>query len=266
MVYFNPYARAAALWTQSILSKEDRRGSPACRSPADLEHCSVAHGTLYRPELFDYIQSPTDADPSLDVMPLPVCFVGHTHVPVTLLRLKDDPAAHGLHDRRRDRSRRRIRALVNVGQRRPTARRGSAHGLRGLRLRRSSRSGSAASSTTSSKRRTASARPASRRCSPIGCSSGSSALSRCAGRRALAGRRSMPFSPRPASKSEADVAQRLLVAAEDEVACVGVRRPRSPGSRGSSRRCTCVPGLRARPACRSGRRCRRSAPPAARAA
>lgn len=91
MVYFNPYAREAALWTQSILSKEDRlwlAGLPLARH---LEHCSVAHGTLYRPELFDYIQSPQDADPSLDVMPLRVCFVGHTHVPVTLLRLKDDP-------------------------------------------------------------------------------------------------------------------------------------------------------------------------------
>jgi diadenosine tetraphosphatase ApaH/serine/threonine PP2A family protein phosphatase len=92
MVYFNPYAREAALWTQSMLSKEDRlwiAGLPLARH---LEHCSVAHGTLYRPELFDYIQSPQDADPSLDIMPLRVCFVGHTHVPVTLLRLKDDPS------------------------------------------------------------------------------------------------------------------------------------------------------------------------------
>ena len=39
----------------------------------------------------DYIQTPTDGDASLAVMPLPVCFVGHTHVPVTLLRLRDDP-------------------------------------------------------------------------------------------------------------------------------------------------------------------------------
>jgi len=91
MVYFNPYARDAVLWTQTVLSAEDRQwlgGLPLARH---LEHCSVAHGTLFRPELFDYIQSPQDADPSLDVMPLRVCFVGHTHVPVTLLRLADDP-------------------------------------------------------------------------------------------------------------------------------------------------------------------------------
>ena len=91
MVYFNPYARDAVLWTQTVLSPEDCQwlgGLPLARH---LEHCSVAHGTLFRPELFDYIQSPQDADPSLDVMPLRVCFVGHTHVPVTLLRLADDP-------------------------------------------------------------------------------------------------------------------------------------------------------------------------------
>ena len=91
IVYFNNYARAAVHWTRSVLTDEDREWLSALPLTAHLEHCSVAHGTLHKPELFDYIQSPTDADPSLDEMPLPVCFVGHTHVPVTLLRLKDDP-------------------------------------------------------------------------------------------------------------------------------------------------------------------------------
>ena len=91
MVYFNAYAREAVLWTQRVLSKEDRAWLTALPLARHLEHCSVAHGTLYRPELFDYIQTPEDADPSLDIMPLPVCFVGHSHVPVTLMRMKDDP-------------------------------------------------------------------------------------------------------------------------------------------------------------------------------
>jgi diadenosine tetraphosphatase ApaH/serine/threonine PP2A family protein phosphatase len=89
-MYFNTYAKEAVLWTQRILSREDRAWIGALPLSRHLEHCSVAHGTLYRPELFDYIQTPEDADPSLDIMPLPVCFVGHSHVPVTLLRLKDD--------------------------------------------------------------------------------------------------------------------------------------------------------------------------------
>ncbi len=91
LVYFNNYAKAAVHWTRTVLQADDRSWLAALPLTLHLEHCSVAHGTLHRPEFFDYIQSPTDADPSLDIMPLPVCFVGHTHVPVTLLRLRDDP-------------------------------------------------------------------------------------------------------------------------------------------------------------------------------
>ena len=91
MVYFNAYARDAVLWTRKVLTQADREWLGELPLARHLEHCSVAHGTLFRPELFDYIQTPEDADPSLDIMPLGVCFVGHSHVPVTLLRLKDDP-------------------------------------------------------------------------------------------------------------------------------------------------------------------------------
>jgi diadenosine tetraphosphatase ApaH/serine/threonine PP2A family protein phosphatase len=91
VMYFNNYAREAVGWTQTVLSRDDRRWLAQLPMTAHLEHCSVSHGTLYRPELFDYIQSTTDADPSLDIMELPVCFVGHTHVPVALMRMHDDP-------------------------------------------------------------------------------------------------------------------------------------------------------------------------------
>jgi diadenosine tetraphosphatase ApaH/serine/threonine PP2A family protein phosphatase len=91
LLYFNNYAREAVRWTQSVITERDGRWLAALPYTLDLEACSVAHGTYYRPELFDYIQSPTDADPSLDAMVRPVCFVGHTHHPVTLLRPKDDP-------------------------------------------------------------------------------------------------------------------------------------------------------------------------------
>lgn len=89
--FFNNYARDAVRWTQSVLAGDDIEWLQSLPLVANLEHCSVAHGTYHKPELFDYIQSTTDADPSLDAMTLPVCFVGHTHVPVTLMRLRDDP-------------------------------------------------------------------------------------------------------------------------------------------------------------------------------
>ena len=113
--YFNNHARDAVRWTRGVLEDDDCAWLAALPMTADLEHCSVAHGTYHRPELFDYIQSTTDADPSLDLLQLPVCFVGHTHVPVTLMRLRDDPmrTAYTL-DTEVDLSE-ASKALVNVG-------------------------------------------------------------------------------------------------------------------------------------------------------
>ena len=115
ILYFNNYAREAVRWTQSVLAQEDCRWLAELPLRLDLEHCSVAHGTYHRPELFDYIQSTTDADPSLDEMHMPVCFVGHTHVPVTLLRMRDDHlrTAYTV-DTEIDLSE-AYRALINVG-------------------------------------------------------------------------------------------------------------------------------------------------------
>lgn len=91
LLYFNQYAREAVRWTRTVMSDEELRWLADLPLLVDLEHCSAAHGTYVNPERFDYIQSTTDGDPSLDAMRRPVCFVGHTHVPVTLLRLTEDP-------------------------------------------------------------------------------------------------------------------------------------------------------------------------------
>ena len=88
---FNPYARAAIAWTRTVLGEQDKRWLRGLPLVATLEHCQVAHGTLHRPELFDYILSLSDADPSLDEMTRPVCFVGHSHIPLTVMRFVDDP-------------------------------------------------------------------------------------------------------------------------------------------------------------------------------
>jgi diadenosine tetraphosphatase ApaH/serine/threonine PP2A family protein phosphatase len=88
---FNPFARAAVAWTRSAIGDEEVAWLGALPLVAELEHCCVGHGTFHRPELFDYVLSSTDGDPSLDAMEKAVCFVGHTHVPLALLRLHEDP-------------------------------------------------------------------------------------------------------------------------------------------------------------------------------
>ena len=89
--FFNPNARAAVDFTKAALTREELAWLEALPLVAFEEHCTMAHGTLSAPERFDYIQSTEDADPSLDQLESGVCFLGHTHVPVSILRLEDAP-------------------------------------------------------------------------------------------------------------------------------------------------------------------------------
>lgn len=91
LAYFNAYARTAVTWTRTQLSREENAWLARLPLTLDLEDCSVAHGTYHRPERFDYVQGESDAEASLDRLPTPVCFVGHSHVPIALVRLEDDP-------------------------------------------------------------------------------------------------------------------------------------------------------------------------------
>jgi diadenosine tetraphosphatase ApaH/serine/threonine PP2A family protein phosphatase len=112
---FNPHARAAVSWTRSVLSADEKRWLSELPLVATLQHCQVAHGTLHRPELFDYILSLSDADPSLDEMTRPVCFVGHSHIPLTVMRFEDEPERTAYtYDSTVDLSE-TVKALINVG-------------------------------------------------------------------------------------------------------------------------------------------------------
>ncbi len=112
---FNPYARAAVAWTRTMLSEPEKRWLKALPLVATLEHCQVAHGTLHRPELFDYILSLSDADPSLDEMTRPVCFVGHSHIPLTVMRFADDPERTAYTCDTEVDLTETVKALINVG-------------------------------------------------------------------------------------------------------------------------------------------------------
>jgi predicted phosphodiesterase len=112
---FNPYARAAVAWTRGVLDAGDKRWLKDLPLVATLEHCQVAHGTLHRPELFDYILSLSDADPSLDEMARPVCFVGHSHIPLTVMRFADDPRRTAYTCETEIDLSETVRALINVG-------------------------------------------------------------------------------------------------------------------------------------------------------
>lgn len=80
--YFNPFAKEAVLWTRSVLSEADLAFLAELPLIRKFDDFTLVHGTPYAPEMFHYLQSLPEAERSFQVLDRPVCFVGHSHVPV----------------------------------------------------------------------------------------------------------------------------------------------------------------------------------------
>lgn len=91
LTYFNSHAKDAVLWTRGQLDAEETAWLAKLPLTLELDHCAVAHGSLDHPERFDYILGSQDAEPSLRVLRRHACFVGHSHVPIAVLKLLEDP-------------------------------------------------------------------------------------------------------------------------------------------------------------------------------
>lgn len=83
--YFNPHARQATLWTRNQLAEDQKQYLADLPLSVVLESCTVVHGSLDSPELFDYIQTSYDAYLTMEKLTNRVCFIGHSHVPITFL-------------------------------------------------------------------------------------------------------------------------------------------------------------------------------------
>ena len=77
--WFNPYARAAILWTSGQLSSENRRFLEDLPERYDESSFIMVHGSLVDP-VSEYITSPWEARQSFALLKHPICFIGHTHV------------------------------------------------------------------------------------------------------------------------------------------------------------------------------------------
>ncbi|WP_372370928.1 metallophosphoesterase [Candidatus Uabimicrobium sp. HlEnr_7] len=81
--YFNQHARQAVMWTREQLSKKYKNFLASVDMVQRLDDkLTLVHSTLSFPELFDYIQTGYDAHLSLEILDTPICFYGHSHVPV----------------------------------------------------------------------------------------------------------------------------------------------------------------------------------------
>ncbi len=83
---FNPHAAEAVHWTRQQLDEED------CQWLRDLKYIrlvtsfSIVHATLDVPQKWGYVFDKLAAAASFTYQNTPVCFFGHTHVPVAFVR------------------------------------------------------------------------------------------------------------------------------------------------------------------------------------
>ncbi len=84
--HFNTLAKTTTLWTRENLTSASLDYLDGMPLVQELGHISVVHGSYYSPELFDYVQTSYDAYLSLSKMHSQICFIGHSHIPVTFLQ------------------------------------------------------------------------------------------------------------------------------------------------------------------------------------
>ena len=96
----NPFAKAAIIYSQDLLSDQNRewlRGLPLTH---ELDDILLVHASPSDPHGWKYVFSESDAVIELTSFEKKVCLIGHTHVPVIFKSEKSDTAA---------------RELINVG-------------------------------------------------------------------------------------------------------------------------------------------------------
>ena len=88
---FNPYAKKAVTWTQEQLSEEGMksiRKLPYTNN--DEEDFHAVHANLHDPERWGYIFDYLEASESFEHMTKPICFIGHSHVPLAFKKEEDE--------------------------------------------------------------------------------------------------------------------------------------------------------------------------------
>jgi predicted phosphodiesterase len=84
--HFTPDGQAAVIWTRSKISFEDIPYLNDLPLTLQSKDCVLVHGTLNHPEHFIYLTSMAKAEATFELMSVPVCFVGHTHVPTVYIK------------------------------------------------------------------------------------------------------------------------------------------------------------------------------------
>ena len=83
---FNPAAAEAVNWTRGQLSEEDRQWLRDLKYTRMVTTFTIVHATLDAPQRWGYVFDKLAAAASFTYQNTPLCFFGHTHVPVAFIR------------------------------------------------------------------------------------------------------------------------------------------------------------------------------------
>lgn len=83
---FNPMAAEAIRWTRVQLNAEEKAWLRDLKYVRHVESFTIVHATLDLPERWAYVFDRLAAQASFNYQHTPVCFNGHTHVPVAFVR------------------------------------------------------------------------------------------------------------------------------------------------------------------------------------
>jgi diadenosine tetraphosphatase ApaH/serine/threonine PP2A family protein phosphatase len=80
--YFNKYAKAAAYWTRSHLSAENKEYLSYLPFTHQNDQMLMVHASPTNPAHWYYVLNPYDAQIEMQAFSQPLCFIGHSHVPL----------------------------------------------------------------------------------------------------------------------------------------------------------------------------------------
>ncbi len=86
---FNELAERAIDWTRANLSDDDKQWLRDLRLSRPVRDFTIVHATLDTPEQWGYVFNNLDAAASFTYQHTPLCFYGHTHVPIAFVRDDD---------------------------------------------------------------------------------------------------------------------------------------------------------------------------------
>lgn len=78
--YFNPEAKEAIIWSENNLQGINRPYLESLELTYQTKDFTLVHGTLGKPNSFDYLDNQDIALETFALMKTRICFVGHTHI------------------------------------------------------------------------------------------------------------------------------------------------------------------------------------------